>query len=134
FPWVLLRSPVSRTLPVICFCGPRLQTLRESKLFCHSERSEESLWVLKSTEGEIPRHAECLGMTKIRVSPQPAESAWFDPNDRRISRHEKILGSPNLLTFERFGPLVRIVRANLAEDRRQEGGNGIPFPNIGRRA
>jgi hypothetical protein len=37
----------------------------KSKLFCHSERSEESLWVPKSTEGEIPRHAACLGMTKF---------------------------------------------------------------------
>jgi hypothetical protein len=48
--------------------------------YCHSERSEESLFVLSCWNGEIPRHAACLGMTNIPTPGHPPFSVI--PSDR----------------------------------------------------
>src|SRR5258708_5360222 len=54
----------------------RLNRLRKSNLFCHSERGEESLR-FKCRKREIPRRAARLGMTKILVFPQAAKPVLF---------------------------------------------------------
>jgi hypothetical protein len=76
----------------ILFGGAGFTGCGKSGLFCHSERSEESLFDLTG-EREIPLRAARLGMTKISVFPHAVQPPDFPPAKPRLtirSQHQKV--------------------------------------------
>jgi len=51
----------------------------KTQIFCHSERSEESLLDPSPTRREIPRRNARLGMTKTTLLPQPVKPVQLEP-------------------------------------------------------